>query len=229
MDRNSRGSGGTIFMGSVLIVAGLIWIMRNLGHFDFSLREWWPLILIAVGILIMVNHRDISVFPGWLLVGLGVIFLLKTHHIMEWDYIKRFWPVAIILVGLSILAGPARKKRRDEQPGAKENWVTGFALFSGFERKIRAKSFRGGSITALFGGADLDLREATLNPDGGMLDLTAIFGGVDVKIPENWNMEINSTALFGGVGNKSRGGDPSGTPPLVINATAIFGGVEIRN
>lgn len=228
MDKNRGGSGNTIFLGSVFILIGLIWVTRNMGHINFSLRVWWPLILIAVGFLNLFNHRDAFAFPGWLLVAIGLIFLLRTNNIIEWEYIKKFWPVIIIIVGLSVLLGSGKRKHK-EGIEDNDNLISGFALFSGVERKIRSKSFRGGSITALFGGADIDFREASISPDGAVLDLTAIFGGVDIKLPENWNIEINSTALFGGVGNKAKSDAPAGENPLIINATAIFGGVEIKN
>ncbi len=229
MDKNRKDSGSTVFLGAVFIIAGLIWVMRNLGYIDFSFREWWPLILIGIGILNIVSSRDIFAFPGWLLVTIGIIFLLTTNNIIEWDYIKKLWPVAIIVVGLSIILGPGKRIRGKEGFGDKENYISGFAVFSGLERKIRSKSFRGGSVTSLFGGADIDLRDALISPDGAILDLTAVFGGVDIKIPADWNVEINSTALFGGVGNKSRSENPLEDNPLIINATAIFGGVEIKN
>jgi len=229
MDKNRRGSGSTVFLGTVFIIVGIIWVMRNLGHIDFSLREWWPLIIIGIGILNIFSERDVFAFPGWLLVAIGIVFLLRTNNIMEWEYIKKFWPVAIIVVGLSIILRPGKRVKKKDVFEDKENYISGFAIFSGLERKIRSKSFRGGSVTSLFGGADIDLRDASMSPEGAILDLTAIFGGVDIKIPEDWNVEINSTALFGGVGNKSRSENPVEESPLIINATAIFGGVEIKN
>ncbi|MEN8222042.1 MAG: DUF5668 domain-containing protein [Acidobacteriota bacterium] len=229
MDKKGSGSGSTVFLGAVFIAVGLIWVMRNLGHIDFGIREWWPLILIGAGILNIVSHRDIFAFPGWLLVAVGMIFLLRTNNLVEWDYIKKFWPVAIIFVGLSVILGPGKRIKKKDGAEDKENYISGFALFSGLERNIRSKSLRGGSITALFGGAEIDLRDASLSPEGAVLDLTALFGGIDIKVPENWNVEINSTALFGGIGNKARNESTAEENPLVINATAIFGGVEIKN
>ena len=229
MGKNRRGSGSTILTGSIFIIIGLIWVMRNLGHIDFGIREWWPLILIGIGVLNIVSQRDVFAFPGWLLIVIGIIFLLRTNNIVEWEYIKKFWPVAIILIGLMIILGSGKRVKKAGEAEDKENYISGLALFSGLERKIRSKSFRGGSVTALFGGVDIDLKDASLSPEGAVLDLTALFGGVDLKIPEDWNVEINSTALFGGVGNKSRSENPAGEYPLRINATAIFGGVEIKN
>ncbi|MCK5004010.1 MAG: hypothetical protein KAS21_02935 [Candidatus Aminicenantes bacterium] len=229
MNRKNKYSSGSILTGSVFIFIGVIWVLRNLGHIDISLREWWPLILIAVGLLNISNHRDIFSFPGWFLILLGVIFLLTTNHIIEWDHIKRFWPAILIVIGLSLLKGNGKKIKRVKDSVDKDNYISGLALFSGFERKVSSKSFRGGNITALFGGAEIDLRNAKISPDGASLDLIALFGGVEVRLPDEWNIELNSTALFGGVGNKCKSENPGDGEPLIISATAIFGGVEIKN
>jgi len=44
--------------GIVLIVIGLLFLANNFGLLQFSwLRQWWPLILIGIGILSLINHR----------------------------------------------------------------------------------------------------------------------------------------------------------------------------
>lgn len=229
MEGKNKYSGGSILTGSVFIFVGIIIVMRNLGHIDISMREWWPLILIAVGLLNISNHGNIFSFPGWFLILLGVIFLLTTNHIIEWDYIKKFWPAILIIIGLSFIAGPGKKVKKIKDSKDKDNYISGFALFSGLERKVSSKSFRGGNITALFGGAEIDLRNAMISPDGASLDITALFGGVELRVPEEWDIELNATALFGGVGNKHKSENPREGHPLTISATAIFGGVEIKN
>lgn len=229
MDNKKKFSNRSILTGSVLILIGLAWVMMNLGHIEIKLREWWPLILIAVGLLNILNHRDIFSFPGWLLISLGVMFLLTANDIIEWDHIKKFWPVVIIFIGLSLISGSEKKIKRVKDRGDKDNYISGFALFSGIERKMSSKSFRGGNITALFGGAEIDLRNAVLSPDGAELELTALFGGVEIRLPDEWKIELNSKALFGGVGNKCKGENSRENNSLMISATAIFGGVEIKN
>jgi len=229
MDKKKIYSGGSVFTGSIFLIIGLLWLLRNIGLLDVSLKEWWPLILVAVGLLIISNQRNILSFPGWLLIGLGGIFLLTENNIIGWSQVTKFWPAVLILIGLSLLTGTGNKIRKTGATEEKDNYISGTALFSGLERKVSSKSFRGGNITALFGGAEIDLRNAVINPDGAVLDLTALFGGIELRIPEDWNIEINSTALFGGVGNKSRSENSGNEKPLRVRATAIFGGVEIKN
>jgi hypothetical protein len=44
--------------GVVLIVVGALLLAHNLGLLDFVwLRQWWPLILIGVGVWSIVHHK----------------------------------------------------------------------------------------------------------------------------------------------------------------------------
>jgi hypothetical protein len=44
--------------GIVLIVIGLVFLAANFGWLEFGwLRQWWPLILIALGVWSLLNHK----------------------------------------------------------------------------------------------------------------------------------------------------------------------------
>lgn len=44
--------------GIVLIIIGCVFLANNFGLLQFEwLRQWWPLILIAVGLWSLVNHK----------------------------------------------------------------------------------------------------------------------------------------------------------------------------
>ena len=54
------------------------------------------------------------------------------------------------------------------------------------------------------------------------------FGGIDILVPDNINVKINSNSIFGGVSEKNHRPTVQGTPTVYINATCMFGGVEIK-
>ena len=109
-------------------------------------------------------------------------------------------------------------------------------------------------ITAIFGGVDLDFREAVW-PESGevVLNLLVIFGGCDIKMgvpPPGVSLSIKSLCIFGGcdiivppaVGVKSAGlgifggfndtcgaGAVGGPPQLKISGVAIFGGIDSKS
>ena len=89
------------------------------------------------------------------------------------------------------------------------------------------EEFNGAEMTAVFGGVECDLRNAVIEKDC-VIEATAIFGGIDVFLPKNVNVKINSNSLFGGVSGKNRQNSEENTVTVYINGTAVFGGVEIK-
>jgi hypothetical protein len=80
----------------------------------------------------------------------------------------------------------------------------------------------------MFGGGELDLREATLDPGGATLRARAIMCGGEVQLPDGWNVELTSKALLGGVGaHRPHATDDPTAPTLRIEARAIFGGFGV--
>ena len=47
------------------------------------------------------NHKRGGVVAGWILVVLGVLFLLNNFYILDFE---RFWPLILIAIGILILA-----------------------------------------------------------------------------------------------------------------------------
>ena len=54
------------------------------------------------------------------------------------------------------------------------------------------------------------------------------FGGIDILVPDNINVKINSNSIFGGVSDKNHRSSVPGAVTLYINATCMFGGVDIK-
>jgi hypothetical protein len=107
--------------------------------------------------------------------------------------------------------------------------VNSFNVFSGSEIASHSKEFQGGSISAIFGGAEVDLRDALPTPDA-RLDIFTAFGGVEVKVPDGWQVEVKGLPLFGGIENATaKEAVAANAPRLSISATVLFGGLEIKH
>lgn len=103
-------------------------------------------------------------------------------------------------------------------------------IFGDCNLTSRASSFRGGSWITMFGGGELDLRQATLDPSGATLRVNAIMGGGDVQVPDGWNVELSSKALMGGAGaHRPLATDDPYAPTLRIEARAIMGGFGVTS
>lgn len=226
MNQEKKGHQGVSIIGIILVLLGIVWVLNNIDVIDFSFGLYWPVILIAVGVINLVGIRRFYHPAAWILIAVGVIFLLTTHDVLEWGDVWKFWPVILIIIGLSILF-----KRQSIGFGRSvaDERINETAIFWGFEQKVTSKKFKGGSITAIFGGGDLDLRDAELDAAGAVIDITAIFGGVEIKLPESWVVEAHTTGIFGGAENKCKNPEKHEGKRIVINATAIFGGIDIKN
>jgi hypothetical protein len=102
------------------------------------------------------------------------------------------------------------------------------AVFSGAKRAGRWRPARRETAVAVFGGVEIDLRDAELPVDGIRLSAWAVFGGVDVKAPEGTRVEMSGLALFGG--RNVQGDDVLIGPDalvLRVHGVAIFGGVNV--
>lgn len=160
---------------------------------------------------------------------LGLFSFSQIYNILEWNKVWKFWPVILIIIGFSLFFRGHEFKYWAKAKISNKDEIDGTAIFAGYEKKIESKSFKGGKITAMFGGAEIDLREAELDENGATISAFAAFGGVDIFIPESWPIEIHSTAILGGVGSECRNEQCSEGKRLIIYATATFGGIDIKN
>jgi len=103
------------------------------------------------------------------------------------------------------------------------------AVFGGTRRNGAWTVPRHMHVTAIFGGVEIDLRDARL--PAGTIDLyvRAVFGGVEIIVPPTLAVEIHGSAILGGFDQMERtpaSPDP-GVPVLRIHGTAILGGVNV--
>ena len=101
------------------------------------------------------------------------------------------------------------------------------AVFDGIELASRATAFRGGSILAWFGGIEVDLREAELDPAGAQLPVHTLFGGIEIETPAGWRIESNAKAVFGGIDARPSDEDDPAAPVLRLDGLALLGGIAV--
>jgi predicted membrane protein len=239
MDNRKRHF-GAIVAGLMLVALGAVWMLHNLDilEFHFKLKQWWPMILLAIGLFHLSNSRRFAEPGAWFMILLGGAFLLTANDILAWRDILKYWPIVLIVIGFSIIFRVYNRHKRwesvgvhdDIEPGlTDQKIIKGTAIFSGLERRITEKDFKGGMISAVFGGVELDLRSAGLSEKGAVLEISAVFGGVELMIPESWVIDLHPSAILGGISNKSENELKSEGRRLVVKASAVFGGIEIKN
>jgi hypothetical protein len=212
------------FFGTLIVAVGALLLLDNLEVIDSGelIATWWPVAIIAGGVLSYVANRRHVIMP-LILVLAGVALLLRTTDTV--DTLDLVVPVVVILVGLFLLFGRSLGSKRTEVG----NRITSFNLFSGSEVASNSPSFEGGTVGAVFGGAEVDLRQATIAPDA-TLDVFVAFGGVEVYVPRGWRVDINGFPLFGGFDNATvKEPLPADSPLLRIDATVLFGGLDVKH
>jgi len=115
-------------------------------------------------------------------------------------------------------------------------------IFWGGKRRIVAKNFVGGDVVAIFGGFEIDLREADILGNVAEIEVVTIFGGGEIRVPPNWEVVLETVGIFGGSDDRTRHPDfpnpgaPTATGSaapqpkrLIVKGVAIFGGLGIKN
>jgi hypothetical protein len=107
---------------------------------------------------------------------------------------------------------------------------TVIAIFSGSDRKGLWDPPKTLNVVAMFGGSDIDLREAHLPPGGLTINAVAIFGGVDIIVPEGINVDVSGAGIFGAFeeGKRKKLRPIPGAPTIRVEGVAMFGAVEVK-
>lgn len=236
--RPDEGSSTTrLLPGLVLVGIGALFLLDNL-HI-VVVREWinyWPVILIAIGIVKLVDSsRTEGRVAGGILAGIGTVLLAERlgYFYMGWGAV---WPLFLIGIGIFLLFHRLSDRPRGPACGCGSPWGVGpglneVGIFSGGKRHIDSQDFQGGQIAVIFGGIDLDLREAGIKGDSAAIEVNSIFGGASIRIPANWSAEVQGVGIFGGFSDRSLHPDPRtpGLKHLIVKGAAVFSGVDVRN
>jgi hypothetical protein len=133
----------------------------------------------------------------------------------------------LFVIGAAAYA--ASKRREVPPPDPKADEVDLVATFAPLEFHSESGAFRGGTVTTMFGGGSVDLRDATLDPAGATLHVNALFGGGNLVVPETWNVETKLVGIGGAGDGRPKADRAEDAPTLRIEGTAIFGGWGISS
>ena len=102
------------------------------------------------------------------------------------------------------------------------------AVFGGVTRKGRWRIRKNTRAMAVFGGMDLDLRDAIFEAPVVEISGFWCFGGLDIKVPEGIEVRDQTAGIFGGTDIRDIGDPAPGAPTLVIKGVTLFGGVSVH-
>ena len=213
-----------IILGVILVVVGVIFLGNEFGIWNIGLffNGWWTLIIIIPSALGLFQHgTKLSSALGLLI---GMLLLLAARDKISWSDVGRiFLPSMLILIGLSVIFKKNFKLGKIENKDDTNSYV---AIFSGAEDTISNEKFLGTNITAIFGGVELNLKNAIIDQDI-VINCTSVFGGIDIILPDNVRVKTSGVPIFGGIENKRETIKAENMPTVYINYVCAFAGVDI--
>ena len=226
-ERDLRWNPRLIF-GLCVLTAGVLFTLDNFGLVDARpILRWWPVIVIAIGVSKLLGiGTSRNVVWGATFSFFGAVWLGSNLHVFDvrvWD----LWPVLLIVLGASFLMRGMQPRRAAGQ-GDTSDEVHALAFMSGVERNIDSKSFRGGDLSALMGGVEIDLRDAQFENGRAVIEVFAMWGGIDLMVPADCKLSMEGFAMMGAIEDTTkRKAEPKQV--LVIRGFVMMGGVEIKN
>lgn len=227
MARRRQTLSSQLLLGVLVVLVGIVLLADTTGLFDTRfLFDYIPSLFVLLGVYALVRSGFRNVFGPLVVVIVAGVWQLVALDIVEGAQVADFWPVFIILFGLSLVLSQFRSP--PSETGSAH--VTGFGIFGGSEKRVTTPDFTGANLTAMFGGAELDLREADLAQRPAHVSAIAMFGGVEVTVPEDWNVDIDVLPIFGGASDeRTRHERTHDEVDLVVTGFAAFGGVSVND
>jgi|SRR5215471_984799 len=231
-------SRGKILTGLFLVLIGGMLFLHKI---TTALPEWiftWPVLIVGVGLLIGIQTKFKNFF--WVVPVFWGIFGLIDQQRPDLHLHNYIAPIVFIFLGMFFIFRRRRKGWRESwrnigpaytvNDATGGDWLDTTSVFSGAKKVILSKNFKGGDITCFMGGAEIDLTKADIQGKV-VMDMTAICGGIKLIVPANWDVKIQTTAVFAGVDDR-RTVQPikiDADKLLVLDGAVVCGGIEINS
>ncbi len=225
-----------IIWGVAIIAVGVIFGGNAIGLFNFDIffEGWWTLFIIIPSALSLITEKE--KLASLMFLSAGIIFLLAAQEVFSYDTAwKAILAVALILGGISIIFKSIFHNKNDKEVEKKVKDLgddkvmdSQIAVFSGSDRVYHGEKFSGSHLVAVFGGIDLDLRNAIFEKDT-VIKAFCLFGGIDIKLPEDIEIKTKSGFIFGGISDDRKNTSDKHKHTIYIDAAGGFGGIGISD
>lgn len=222
-----------VIIGLAVIAVGVLFTLDNLGLVDaHRYLRFWPAALVLIGFVklrqaIRDGHGWVS---GLLFFGVGSWMLLEDVTYIRLNA-RDIFPLFLVFLGAYLVwrgFGGARRVRAADA----QSHFSSLAVMGGSVRRNASQTFAGADLTAVMGGCEADLRQASIAPNTeAVIDVFAFWGGIELKVPEDWTVINRVVPLMGGVDDKTVPPKPSTAPAkhLVLRGLVLMGGIEVKN
>lgn len=226
-----------IIWGIAIIALGVIFGGYALGLFELNIffDGWWTLFIIIPSLIGLIADKEKLASLGFL--AAGVILLLAAQNVFTYDVAwKVILAVFLVIAGLAIIIKNAFHNKNDQEVAKKikeaekedKPMDTQIAIFSGNDRTYNDEVFQGALLTAVFGGINLNLKNAKFEKDT-IIKAFTLFGGIDIIVPDNIKVKLKSGFIFGGFSDDRKNPTDKGKYTIYIDAAGGFGGITITD
>ena len=194
----------------------------------------------------MNKSKSSELFWGFLLIALGVVFLLDKLDIMDvGDFFRIFWPVILIAIGLKLIlnrnAGGSAESNKKTLIQNDEQSVKYSKVFGDVKLRLDSQDFNGGSISTIIGEIDIDLSQSNIKSSEKILSLSGVIGEVSIILPKTLKVSVKANVTVGDIKildttddgffiNRTyqSEGYETAKKKLYISISQVIGDIEIR-
>jgi len=194
------------------------------------------------------NQRG-KLFGGLIIICVGALLFAREagFYFPSWIF---SWPMILIVIGIFLILKPSNRFRRacrrgrfhprhpqrqfgnyTGTPSSGEDFLEAVAVFGSIKKNIISKDFKGGEVSAVFGGAEINFMQADIQ--GRVeLEVNQVFGGTKLIVPAHWEIKSEIAAVLGSVEDKRPLRSASLTDEkkvLILRGTTVFGGIDINS
>lgn len=230
-------------IGLILVALGVMFLLDTTNAFGGDtdvFGTYWPVLLLAWGLWGMVSNGMRLRLGSIVVLAVGVVFLLSNLGVWAWS-VGQLWPIILVVIGLALVARWGIPGSRRRSKSSKERfWYSreadpnrswgGSYVFGGGQERITSADFKGGQVSVICGGVELDLREAGLADGKATIDVTVVCGGIEIMVPKDWLVSIQTSTVLGGTENNRQQPEPEDAKgELIITGTVVCGGIEVKD
>jgi predicted membrane protein len=214
--------GVKLIAGLFFAVLGILMALDNLDVFDaWRVLAYWPLALIAVGVLKFMDAGSRAV--GLMCIAAGALLLALNVRWIRLS-IFDFWPLVLIGIGVFIVAQAMGITPRDaETKDVRNVW----SVLSARKVVVESRDYTGGRCVSFMGGTELDLTNAAIANGPAVIEALVIMGGLEIRVPDGWEVVCDALPFMGGsevrIKSKSTGSQ------LIVRGLVMWGGLEIKD
>ena len=238
---------GRIFFGIIVVVVGVLLLLMALDLVAIDgigeLLLYIPSLFILWGLYLLVAQRFKRASGPIVMIAIAAAVQLMLLDVLQWDYV---WPIAIILIGVAIIAGGSgyrgrrrRERRRREQRHAKPDahksaggYLDISVTMSEADERNRSKDFQGGEITCAMGSVKLDLTEAEIVEPPARIHVDVVIGSVEILVPDHWIVQTDIERTMGEVEDQTesrRSAAPDDGATLILSGSVTMGQATIES